>query len=41
MTKIGIHASHEQIPPGKLLAAVQRAERAGFGAAMSSDHFAP
>ena len=41
MTRIGIHASHEQIPPGRLLAAVQRAERAGFGAAMSSDHFSP
>jgi len=41
MTRIGIHASHEQIPPGRLLAAVQRAEVAGFGAAMSSDHFAP
>ena len=41
MTKIGIPASHEQIPPGRLLAAVQRAKRAGFGAAMSSDHFSP
>jgi probable non-F420 flavinoid oxidoreductase len=41
MTTFGIHASHEQVHPSALLAAVQRAERAGFGAAMCSDHFAP
>lgn len=41
MTTIGIHASHEQIAPSRLLEAVQRAEEAGFRAAMSSDHFAP
>ncbi|WP_018657470.1 TIGR03885 family FMN-dependent LLM class oxidoreductase [Actinomadura flavalba] len=41
MTVYGIHASHEQIAPGALLDAVVRAERAGFGAAMCSDHFAP
>ncbi len=41
MTVYGIHASHEQIPPTDLLAAVIAAERAGFGAAMCSDHFSP
>jgi probable non-F420 flavinoid oxidoreductase len=41
MTVYGIHASHEQIHPSRLLAAVQRAGEAGFGAAMSSDHFSP
>jgi probable non-F420 flavinoid oxidoreductase len=38
---IGFHASHEQIHPTELLQAVQRAEQAGFTAAMCSDHFAP
>jgi probable non-F420 flavinoid oxidoreductase len=38
---IGFHASHEQIHPSALLRAVQRAEQAGFTAAMCSDHFAP
>jgi probable non-F420 flavinoid oxidoreductase len=41
VTEIGFHASHEQIHPRTLLAAVQRAEEVGFAAAMSSDHFAP
>jgi probable non-F420 flavinoid oxidoreductase len=41
MTLYGIHASHEQIHPSRLLAAVTRAEAAGFDAAMSSDHFSP
>jgi len=41
MTAIGLHCSHEQIPPSRLLAAVQHAEAAGFDAAMSSDHFSP
>ena len=41
MTVYGIHASHEQIPPAELLAAVIAAERAGFAAAMCSDHFSP
>src|ERR671917_677279 len=41
MTLYGFHASHEQIDPGGLLAAAVRAERAGFDAAMSSDHFSP
>ena len=38
---IGFHASHEQFPPGELLGLVQQAERAGFTAAMCSDHFHP
>ena len=41
MTLFGIHASHEQVPPSTLLAAVQAAEAGGFDAAMSSDHFSP
>lgn len=41
MTVFGVHASHEQIHPTALLEAVVHAERAGFDAAMSSDHFAP
>ena len=41
MTVIGFHCSHEQITPAQLLLDVQRAERAGFTAAMSSDHFSP
>ncbi|WP_127793703.1 TIGR03885 family FMN-dependent LLM class oxidoreductase [Agromyces sp. LHK192] len=41
MTVVGFHASHEQIPPRELLAAVQEAERVGFDAAMCSDHLAP
>jgi coenzyme F420-dependent glucose-6-phosphate dehydrogenase len=39
--KIGYHCSHEQWPPSKLLTHVQRAEQAGFDAAMCSDHFHP
>jgi len=38
---IGYHASHEQFPPDELLKLVQRAEHAGFTAAMCSDHFHP
>ncbi|MFD1147583.1 TIGR03885 family FMN-dependent LLM class oxidoreductase [Saccharothrix hoggarensis] len=41
MTVIGVHASHEQVHPSALLAAVRRAEEVGFDAAMSSDHFSP
>lgn len=41
MADIGFHASHEQFAPGYLLDCVQRAERAGFHAAMCSDHFHP
>ena len=39
--RVGYHASHEQHAPSELLRHVQRAERAGFQAAMCSDHFAP
>ena len=41
MTRIGFHASHEQVSPRQLLADVQHAERAGFAMAMCSDHFSP
>src|SRR4051795_1135040 len=41
MSVFGLHCSHEQIHPSALIAAVQRAEEAGFTAAMSSDHFSP
>lgn len=41
MTVIGFHCSHEQISPGQLLQDVQHAEKAGFTAGMSSDHFSP
>lgn len=40
-TPIGYHASHEQFPPGRLLELARRAESAGFGAAMCSDHLMP
>jgi coenzyme F420-dependent glucose-6-phosphate dehydrogenase len=41
MTRIGYHASHEQYAPGELLRLVQRADAAGFGSGMCSDHFHP
>jgi probable non-F420 flavinoid oxidoreductase len=41
MPVIGLHCSHEQIPPSRLLKHAQEAEAAGFRAAMSSDHFSP
>ena len=41
MTIVGWHASHEQVAPSALLTAAERAEAAGFDAAMSSDHFSP
>ncbi len=41
MAAIGIHASHEQIPPSALLQAMRDAEAAGFERAWSSDHFSP
>ncbi|WP_120006404.1 TIGR03885 family FMN-dependent LLM class oxidoreductase [Nesterenkonia muleiensis] len=41
MPSYGFHASQEQISPSQLLRDVQRAEAAGFEAAMSSDHFMP
>jgi probable non-F420 flavinoid oxidoreductase len=41
MPVIGWHASHEQIAPSQLLRDVQHAERTGFQACWSSDHFSP
>lgn len=41
MPVIGWHASHEQIPPSRLLRDVRHAEEVGFQAAWSSDHFSP
>lgn len=41
MVQIGFHASHEQFSPRDLLQHVKLAERAGFDAAMCSDHFQP
>jgi probable non-F420 flavinoid oxidoreductase len=41
MPVVGFHASHEQIHPSELLAAVQAAEQAGFTGAMCSDHLSP
>ena len=41
MARIGWHASHEQIAPGRLLDDARRAEAAGFDFGMSSDHFSP
>jgi probable non-F420 flavinoid oxidoreductase len=41
MVFIGYHASHEQLPPSRLLAATVRAEAVGFDGAMCSDHLAP
>jgi coenzyme F420-dependent glucose-6-phosphate dehydrogenase len=39
--KIGWHASHEQFSPRHLLEYAREAERAGFDAAMCSDHLFP
>jgi probable non-F420 flavinoid oxidoreductase len=39
--QVGYHASHEQFSPGDLLRLAQLAEKAGFHAAMCSDHIAP
>ena len=41
MPVVGLHCSHEQIPPSRLLGHAKHAEAAGFGAIMSSDHFSP
>ncbi len=41
MVKLAYHASHEQFKPSELLQYVQMAEKAGFTAASSSDHFHP
>lgn len=39
--RVGYHCSHEQFTPGALVRYAKLAERAGFGAIMSSDHFRP
>jgi probable non-F420 flavinoid oxidoreductase len=41
MPVVGWHASHEQIPPSRMLSDVRHAEEVGFQAAWSSDHFSP
>jgi probable non-F420 flavinoid oxidoreductase len=41
MPLVGWHASHEQIPPSRLLRDVGHAEEVGFQAGWSSDHFSP
>ena len=41
MTQIGYQASHEQFPPDLLMDYVRKAEKAGFKAVLSSDHFHP
>lgn len=41
MATIGYHASHELYGPRELLRLAAQAERAGFAAAMCSDHFHP
>lgn len=41
MTRVGFHASHEQLAPSALLTAAKRADEAGFDAVSCSDHIAP
>lgn len=41
MLAISFHASHEQLPPSRLIEAVLAAEAAGFHGITSSDHLAP
>lgn len=41
MTSVAYHASHEQFAPSELLRLAVLAERVGFGALSSSDHFHP
>jgi coenzyme F420-dependent glucose-6-phosphate dehydrogenase len=41
MSLIGYHASHEQFSPAELATFIRVAEKANFGAVMSSDHLAP
>jgi probable non-F420 flavinoid oxidoreductase len=41
MVTIGFQCSHELFPPDRLLRLARHAERAGFPAAMCSDHFNP
>src|SRR3546814_17740601 len=41
MTRVGFHASHEQLAPSALLRAAKLADQAGFDAVSCSDHIAP
>lgn len=41
MTGLGVHASHEQFPPSRLLDLVERADDVGFEHVLASDHFHP
>lgn len=41
MTRVGFHASHEQLAPSALLTAARRADQASFDAVSCSDHIAP
>ena len=41
MTRVGFHASHEQLAPSALLHAAKRADQAGFDDVSCSDHIAP
>lgn len=41
MTRVGFHASHEQLAPSALLQAAKRADQAGFDDVSCSDHIAP
>ena len=41
MTRVGFHASHEQLAPSALLQAAKQADAAGFDAVSCSDHLAP
>ena len=41
MVVASFHASHEQLPPSRLIQAVRAAEAAGFQGVTSSDHLAP
>lgn len=41
MTVVGLHVSHEQLPPDEGLRVARLAQDAGFDAAMCSDHLAP
>ena len=40
-TAFGIHASHEQFPPGELIELMKLAGKRGFAHASASDHFHP
>src|SRR5215208_1707796 len=41
MVVASFHASHEQLPPSRLIESVRAAEAAGFQGVTSSDHLSP